>query len=77
MDFPVSGFNGDSGNNAGNLVIQLTGPGGAFTLSAGQGVGINVQSHGSSGGNGGTGFSAFPLPGYRRQRRNRRNRRDG
>src|SRR5580704_11591449 len=62
--FPVHGFNGDSGNNAGNVVIQFAGPSGGFVVSTTSGIGINAQSNGSAGGKGGDGFSAFPLPGF-------------
>jgi hypothetical protein len=61
---PVSGTNGDSGNNGASLTIQFTGPGGGFVTSASQGIGIDVESHGSSGGSGGDGYSIFPLPGF-------------
>jgi hypothetical protein len=61
---PISGTDGSSGNNAGDVVIQFAGPSAGFVLSTTNGIGLNAQSNGSAGGKGGDGFSAFPLPGF-------------
>jgi hypothetical protein len=59
----ADGTDGATGDPAGNITINLTGPGPAFLLSTSDGIGIEARSLGGAGQQGGEGDGSLVVPG--------------